>query len=133
MNKIHVFFGVFGFGQDPQVVTDILQIEPSKAWVKGERMPGGKRGARTHSRWVLESPLERSAGVEEQLSALLPLLEARATEVAEVSRRFEAGLMCACYFRETNPGIHLDSALLRRIAALGLGFDFDLYCLGSDD
>lgn len=133
MNKIHVFFGVFGFGQDPQIVTDVLRIEPSKAWTKGEPMPGGTRGARTHSRWVLESPLERSATVEEQLSALLPLLEARADEVAEVRRRFEAGLMCACYFYETNPGYHLDTALLQRIAGLGLDLDFDLYCLGSDD
>jgi len=131
MNKIHVFFEVFEFGQDPQVVTDLLQIEPSKAWAKGEPVQGSKRGIRTHSRWVLESPLERSETVEEQLAALLPLLEARAAEVAEVSRRFEAGLMCACYFYETNPGFHLDSALLQRVSALGLDFDFDLYCLGS--
>lgn len=48
--------------------------------------------------------------------------------------------MCAAYFREANPGFHLDVALLRRVAALGLDLDFDLYCLtpaeaaaGADD
>jgi len=136
MTEIHVYLGVFEFGDDPQVVTDLLGIAPTKAWAAGTLMPGkaGERGGRwPHERWELVSPAGREASVEDQLLALLPLLEARADALAEASRRFEVGLACAAYFHEVNPGFRLDAALLRRIAALGLDFDFDLYCLGTDD
>ena len=136
MTEIRVYLGVFRFGDDPQVVTDLLGIAPTKAWARGTPMAGkaGERGATwRYARWELASPAGEGAGVAEQLAALLPLLEARAVVLAEARRRFGAGLACAAYFREVNPGFHLDAELVARVAALGLSFDFDLYCLGAPE
>jgi hypothetical protein len=136
MTQIHVFLGVSEFGDDPQIVTDLLGISPTQAWAPGTPLPGkaGERGGCwSHGRWVLASPAGREASIEDHLSALLPLLEVRADALAEAERRFDLGLTCAAYFREVNPGIHLDVVLLRRVAALGLDLDFDLYCLEPAD
>ncbi|HEU6450556.1 MAG TPA: DUF4279 domain-containing protein [Gemmatimonadaceae bacterium] len=130
--EIHVFLGVFKFGDDPQVVTDLLGIRPTSVIVPGTPMRGGpgERGLPwRYGRWELTSPAGPSASVEEQLLALLPLLEERADAIREANARFEVGIMCAAYFREVNPGFHLDSALLARLAALRLDIDFDLYCM----
>ncbi len=134
MTEIRLYLGVFDFGDDPRVVTDLLGIEPTQAWAPGTPMPGlaGERGARRrHGRWELASPAGAEAPVDEQLAALLPLLEARSEAIAEAARRYEVGLTCAAYFREVNPGFHLDATLLARLAALRLGLDLDLYCLGA--
>jgi hypothetical protein len=136
VTEIHVFLGIFQFGDDPQVVTDLLGVAPTKAWAPGAAMPGkaGERGGRwPHGRWVLVSPGGRQASVEEQLLSLLPLLEERPDALAEAKRRYEVGLMCAAYYHEVNPGFHLDVELLRRVAALGLDLDFDLYCLAGTE
>ena len=129
MNEIHVHFAVLGFSGSPQAVTDLLGIAPTSAWATGD--PGLRGHPRRFARWNLASPAGENATVEDQLAALLPLLEARAAAVAEAARRFEAGIHCAAYFREVNPGFRLDAALVARVAALGLSLDLDLYCLGA--
>ena len=136
MTETRVYLGVFQFGDDPQVVTDFLGIAPTKAWAPGTPMPGkaGERGAVwRYGRWELASPAGGGAGIAEQLAALLPLLEARADALAEARRRYRVGLACVAYFREVNPGFHLDAEVVARVAALGLSLDFDLYCLGACD
>jgi hypothetical protein len=125
-DEIRVYFGVFHFGQNPQVVTDLMGREPTVAWCKGESY--GDHGAvRTHSRWELRSPAFPSAPVEEQLGSLLGLLEESAEQVRSVAAQFEAGICCAVkYWVSFNPGIHLSGAAVSRAAALGLSIDFDL-------
>ena len=129
MTRIRLYFGVFRFGPDPRAVTALLGVEPTKAWAAGDLGPGGEPWR--YGRWELASPAGEAASVEDQLAALLPLLEARADAVAEAARRYAVGIQCAAYFREVNPGFHLDAGLLARVAALGLSLDFDMYCLGA--
>jgi len=131
MTRIHVYFAVHGFGESPQVVTELLGIAPTTAWAAGD--PGPHGNARHFARWSLASPAGETATVEDQLTELLPLLEARAAAVAETIRRFDCGIQCAAYFHEANPGFRLDAELVARVAALGLSLDFDLYCLAAPD
>ena len=130
--EAHVFLGVFGFGSDPHVISELLDLQPSRVTLKGELMPGeaGRRGTRwRHERWTYASPAGRAAPIEDQLRALLAVLESRREAIAEAARRYEVGLMCAAYFHEVNPGFHLDAELIAGLAALRIDLDFDLYCL----
>src|SRR4051812_12870447 len=90
----HVFFAVFGFGDDVAVVTRMMGIEPTKAWVQGEPR-GPHRGMHTHSRWVLQSSLPLAEPIESHFEDLLPKLECRREAVADVRTRFEACLSVA--------------------------------------
>jgi len=132
-DQIRVYFGVFKFGQDPQIVTDLMGREPTVAWCKGE--PYGEHGGvRTHSRWELRSPAPPTGPVEDQLNSLLELLEASAEQVRSVASEFEAGICCAAkYWASFNPGIHLSVDALSRTSALGLSIDFDLYFLSQGE
>ena len=76
--KTYVYFAVFDFGDDPQVVSAIMGMEPTGAWIKGERYDSASPNARrTHSRWFLESGLDQAEALELHLDALLAKLELR--------------------------------------------------------
>ena len=110
-----------------------MGVKPSKSWIKGEPIPDKHRVVRSHSRWELRSPAESSLTPEDQLHALLPLLENYKTQIHEVSEKFEAGICCyAYYYEDFTPGIHLSEDTIRRLADLRLSIDFDLYFLGEN-
>jgi len=99
--KTYVYFAVFDFGDDPHVVSEIMEIEPTGAWVKGERYaPASPSARRTHSRWFLESGLDQTEELEPQLDALLAKLE------------FTKGADCACSRTVSRP--HRNSSVLPR-------------------
>ena len=52
---------------------------------------------------------------------------------SEVVARFSAHLQCHSHFSTYNPGFAIPAALVRRIAAVSLGIDFDLYVIYEDD
>ena len=83
--------------------------------------------------WQLNSSLPISAHVEEHIEALLSLLELRAEAIATLMsfHQAEAGINCAIYYEDFTPGIHLSQNITKRIAALGLYIDLDLYFLGD--
>lgn len=131
-DRIHVFLSVGEFAPaPPSEITELMGLEPTEMWERGEPVPGHPTAHRTFSRWTLESPLERSKSFEDHLDALLLILEARADQIRRVKERFAAGIGCAAYFRSVNPGFHISETQLARLAALGLSLDFDLYCLGA--
>lgn len=131
-HEAHICFVVLDFGQDPSVVTAVVGFEPTEAWLEGQPMRGNPSAHHTHSRWMLKSPLPLSASVEDHLEALLSALEPHAVRIREAACRFSAGISCAIYFHSVNPGFHISNALAARVAAIGLGLDFDLYCLGEE-
>ena len=132
--RTHVYWGVFDFGDDPGVVSMIMGIEPTKAWVKGEHYATASPNARrTHSRWALSSGLDKAEPFEAHLSAILARLEPKRAEIEEVAQRFPVHIGVAQYFDEVNPQFRLDAEILRRFAQLGLPINFDQYCLGQDE
>ena len=131
--KTHVYFAVFDFGDDPYIVSEIIGMEPTGAWAKGDWYESASPNARrTHSRWFLESGLDHAEAVEPQLDALLAKLEPRKMQIALVQVRFPAYIGIAQYLHEVNPGFVLAPETLGRLAKLGLAVDFDQYCLGDE-
>lgn len=127
-----VYFGVFDFGDDPGVVTEMMGIEPTTAWVAGERYASPSPNARrTHSRWSLESGLSDAEPLEDHFAALLMRLEAKRLEIDRVVQRFSTRIGVAQYFHEANPQFVLEPDMLRRLAELRLSIYFDQYCLGE--
>jgi hypothetical protein len=128
-----VYFAVFDFGDAPHIITEIIGMEPTGAWVKGDWYESGlSNPRRTHSRWFLESGLDYTAAVGPQLDALLTKLESRQPQIALVQARFPAYIGIAQYFDELNPGFVLPRETLGRLAKLDLAVDFDQYYLGDE-
>ena len=134
MDETRLYLSVGGFGADPAVVSDLVDLKPTFAGVAGEPLPNRPSMRRRHERWEFASPLAPSEPVAEHLAALLPILEKRAAKVQEVLARFDALLQCVIYVREgCNPGFDLPNDLIARVGSLGLSLDFDIYCLADGD
>jgi hypothetical protein len=131
----HVGFCVYEFGDDPSVVTELINIAPTESWPAGERIHNHPSATWRKAKWELKSPLPLEMPVEDHLTALLPLLEGKAEDVSKVIERHEAEIRCAVYYHEEhcNQGFHLGENVVARMAKLGLSIDFDLYFLGGDD
>lgn len=120
------YFGVFDFGSDPGVVTAMMGVQPTTAWVKGEQYAaGGPSLRRTFSQWSLGSGLPRTEPVERHIEALLAKLEPRQQQIKAVAARFPAMLCVARSFQDPDPGIHLEAPILQRLARVGLPVGFD--------
>lgn len=132
--RTHVYFGVFDFGDDLTVVSEMMGMEPTRGWVKGERYASPSPAARrTHSRWSLESGLDEAEPLEAHFAALLTRLEPKRSEIGRVAQRWPTRIGVAQYFHEVNPQFLMEADILQRFAALGLPINFDQYCLGEDD
>ncbi len=133
VNKSHIRFCVYDFGDDPSVVTKSIGLEPTKSFSKGQSIPNQQNAFWHRSAWELQSPLPLSDEIEAHLGALLTVLESNIESVRKAKEIFEAGISCAIYYHEGfNQGILLPEAMVRRIAKLGLSIDFDLYFLAED-
>ena len=130
-DESRTYLGVFGFGSDPSVVTDLLGLEPTQAYAKGEMhaLPNGRRLPQRERAWRLEGPLPRTAHVDEQIEALLGVIEPYAEAIREAASRYEVEICCAIYYADFTAGIHLTERTVQRIGALRLSVDFDLYFL----
>jgi len=124
---------VFEFGDDLQAVTKLLDIAPTDAWRVGDPVSDQPTMTRNHSRWTLASGCGLEAPVEDHLHALLTILEERRERIREVAQRYSVELQCAIYYEDDTAGIHLSEDVVRRVAALGLAIDLDLYFVGSED
>ena len=130
MDEIHVYLSISDFEPAaPSDVTALLGMEPTAAWRKGDAIAGLRRACRPTSAWRLQNPLPRTASFEDQLQALLEILEPGADQVRAAAERYGAQISCAAYFASFNPGFGLSADHVARVAALGLSMDFDLYCL----
>ena len=132
-SETHTFFAVFDFGDDPSVVTEIMGIEPTKAWCKGDPVPNHPTGIRTHTRWALSSGLSTDEPLEAHLEALLTTLEARYEAVRRCAKEFHACIRAAIYFAEVNPEFFISPSLAVRLGKMGVPLEFDLYCLHRTD
>ena len=132
--EIHVFLGVFDFGDDLEAVTTIMGVEPTVAWLRGDQHEPHPTARRTHSRWALHSRLPPSASFEDHLHALLDQLDERPDRVQRVASEFRAAVWAAIYTPDYNPRMTVSPSAAGRLAALGLGIDIDLYhFLTGDD
>ena len=127
----HVSFVVTGFNESPSVVSALMGISPTRAWRKGEEIPGHKNGKQTHDRWELKSSLPLTEPISLHLAEIIKVLELSPHAVKATLERFEGGLSIACYYKDHNPGFNLSSQLLKQVSALNLSVDFDLYFVGD--
>lgn len=131
MRKAHVFLAVHEFGQDPDIVSNLIGFAPTKAWVAGEPTARNPEISHRFSRWTYQSPLPLEAAVEDHVAALLAVLEGNTSGVKSVSARFPTHIGCAVYSADAPEGFHLSASTLARITALGLSFDYEHYAVGD--
>jgi hypothetical protein len=130
-NKHYAYFSVTG-DFNPEKITALMQISPSKSWAKGDINPQTNQDWK-FSRWSLSSRLPQSATLEDHARDLVQQLERHTKGVQQVVNAYDSGaLQLMGYFHTNYPGLFLDRKLIADLAELNLAIDCDFYYLYSD-
>ncbi|NGZ74563.1 DUF4279 domain-containing protein [Saccharibacillus alkalitolerans] len=110
----------------------LIPLEPNKTWQKGTRVSERSEALRSFSGMAIEPDRRLYIEAERKLERLLEVLETRASAFP-LSGDSTAHVQIAYYgYKEQMGGVHLSTALMSRLAALGLELDLDLYAGGPD-
>lgn len=133
MPKTYAYFYVSNFEGEPSLISQRLELEPAKTWLKGDSWLPNK--SRLQSNWEIHSRIEHSEiFLHAHIEAVLDIIEPKRLQILELREQgCDIGINCVGYFYSEHPGFHLSAELLSRLAAFSLDVDFDLYCLCADD
>lgn len=131
MDESYVYFQIINFECDSSDITKAMELEPTKAWNKGDIEGRKFKHTKKDSSWNLYSPLPRSnLDLVSHVTALLEILQPKKEVIVQFRQQGCATrLVCVSYFTEDNLGVSLSEELVTRCASLELAIAFDLYCI----
>ena len=112
-------------------ITNTVGIDCDRSWSKGELRPKTQIKEKQNG-WVLNSGLDKSDSLEEQIKSLLSRVNGISNKIKELSEDSIIEVSCAIYTSESPP-LYFDKELVKRIEALGANLDIDLYLLPEGD
>ncbi len=125
-SRTYASLRVYHASAEPEVVTEILQINPDCIQKKGEKALLGKK--RPKSGWILSTKDKRNVSRSKDLRAhiewLLNKIGSKHTEIQKLSKLgYEMWIFCFWGSKFGNGGPILDHGLLKKIS----NFPFELY------
>lgn len=131
-NEIKVRYSLSGFKCDPEEITRLVGLRPSKTWRMGDLIEGTIRRDAENG-WRIDSGLPNSSSLEEHLDRLLTLLEDKKENIAALAESCYSEVSCIVYAIDYVPALTFEKEHLRRIVALGACIDIDLYCMMKEE
>lgn len=136
-NEVIVDFVIADFNDiTHEEITRKIGINPIKVYVKGEkRNPRNPKSTALlkNNRWVMGSSLDKYSSFEDQMNALLNIIEPKIELFRPFCAKYYCEFSCAVYIyfdnEESTPWVHLNARYNKLITELNIEFDVDLYCL----
>jgi len=127
-----VWFSLAGPDLDPDAVTALTDIRPSRSWRRGDPKPRTGLPYRDGA-WLLESGLAASDEFHDHLDALITRLKPSWSAFVELGQRYEATVDVVICCREAQgPLIQLLPDVAAALSDLGATLSFDIYALPAD-
>ena len=128
VDECSVSLRFFGEDLDPNVITSILGIHPTKSCRKGDIFHG-KVYDRIEKigKWLYSIKPCAGVSLEDQINNLFDRLPADLEVWRELTTRFEADLFCGLWLKQWNRGLDFSPETLKRIAERGLSIGLDIY------
>lgn len=121
-------FTLTGSDLDPDRVTALTGVQPSRTWRTGELITERAIVRYKNNGWTLRSNV--SGDLNEEISDVLDLLQPAWSQFVALSSRSYAEIACVVYsYGGARPPIHFDRDIVRRAAELNAAIDVDLYVL----
>ncbi|HBB34111.1 MAG TPA: hypothetical protein DDZ80_31015 [Cyanobacteria bacterium UBA8803] len=130
--KISVSFRLAGIDFNPEEITALVGIIPSKTWKIGDLIDPRSSIRRKCNGWSLESKLDKSTNLDEQIKSVFEQLQPGWQSLVEICARHDALIDCAIYVYKQVPAIHFDKDIVRKATELNAEIDVDLYFLPDD-
>lgn len=122
-------FSITELDCDPDVMTEMLHVQPTKIWRIGdERAKPGSGLIFENSGWRIESDLAQARPVGDHVENLLNRLAPGWDALKTISSAYYIELALAITIREGDrPELHFDAATVRKLAEINAHVDVDLY------
>jgi hypothetical protein len=121
-------FRIFGDTLIPEEIRQKIGLDATFTGIKGEpKHPNSSRYVNRTSIWILKCPLKDLLPMEDHLNWLLDRLEPKLDVIHSLAEEFSVDFFCGYSSGNGQGGFALDSAMLVRLAKLGVRLELDLY------
>jgi hypothetical protein len=139
LNELYFEFCIWNYEDiTHEDITKLLNINPTMIYIKGKPMNPKMKILAKKNGWRIDNPLDNKSLFEDQLNAMLDLLEPKIEILQMLSKKYgceyEFSLAIFIYNRkESTPWVHLTPRYNEFIRQVEVEFDLDLYCPPDDE
>ncbi len=138
LNKNIVELKIFDFDTDPRYITNLLNLNPTRTWYKGEEYLFGdnRKGIKkTHESnyWEYRSVNISNDWIGDHIEKFIEeIIIPRKSLLKIITERFHTELSIVQYMYEgCNPGLYFDKKVIKVLDECGLELNIDLYVLSQ--
>ncbi|GGF95309.1 hypothetical protein GCM10010916_10840 [Paenibacillus abyssi] len=136
--SVMAYFSIFGDDFPLDKVTQILNIEPTRSYKKGEVIVRPKNDNviitttiyRKETDWELSTGYQESTDINDQLYLLLDTLENKVSELIRIKDEYKVSFTFMIVINIENnetPAMCLEQRFISFVHTINAGVDFDLY------
>ncbi len=133
LDEVKVTIKISGFRCSPEKISELLGIEATKQWKKGDIIDPRMKRRRENNGWMLESGLASDTTVDQQVKVLAEIFLPIKERFLALPKETMVAVNCVVYSTHGRPDISLPSDLVKAIGEIDADLDFDLYQLPSDE
>ncbi|WP_148449870.1 DUF4279 domain-containing protein [Gorillibacterium timonense] len=126
---VMVGFSIYGDEFNPQIITEKLNIQPKKYWLKGDTIPG-KPLIRNKTCWSVNTEYQESLDINDQLSEIIDLIQGKSKEIIELMRIHNLEIIISIVINIENnqkPAMYLNKQVIEFLHCINAEIDIDLY------
>ena len=131
MHRIKVDFAIFDFEGSPEELTSQLGVEPTRTYLKGEKVSPNAKLVRKHSCWILTSGSDSNLHLEDHLEALAAQIQPHIERFQAVCGKYYSEFRCRLHLKrvskESIPSVHLTPSFCKLMLSLNAELDLDIY------
>lgn len=133
--KLSAAFTLTGSELDPDEVTMLVGVTPTKTWRVGDLIDGRATLRYKHNGWQLKAnlgaSLQQDTQLEEHVTSVLEHLRPGWLALTELGAKYDAEIACAVYMHPNGqvPAIHFAKDTISRAGELHAEIDIDLYVI----
>jgi hypothetical protein len=131
-HEIQVSFVVTEFDKPPSYISEIMQLSPTKTWLKGDLILKTALKRKSNG-WLLKSKQPQHFPVHKHIRSLITELEPASKVLQQLSSTFSCQISCAIYLstscNDSNPQVYLDKQILSFLASNGIDLNIEHYII----
>lgn len=131
-DEIKVSIKVTNFDCNPGQITKILDLKPTKTWLKGDLVHPKAINTHKENGWMFQLQISTDTPFRQQMQTLLDLAIPKKQLFLNLPNDAEIEINCVVYSIHGRPDISLSSAMIKAVGEINAAIDFDLYQLPSE-